>query len=115
MPAGKYDFVIEQGATFTLTLTLTRPNKLPLNLTGYQVKAVLKRPPPDTSRIAVITSTIQNPPSDGKIVLSIPYTETKQMNFINGIYDVVLKAPTGEVVRVLQGKVTFSPEVTSWD
>ena len=115
MPAGKYDFVIEQGTTWTLTLTLTRPNKLPLNLEGYQVKATIKKPLPDITKLATMTATIQDPPSSGKIVLSIPYTETKKFSFINGVYDVLLKAPTGEIIRILQGNVKLSPEVTAWD
>jgi hypothetical protein len=35
MAAGKYNFIIEQGTTFTLELQYKDSNSVPVDLTGY--------------------------------------------------------------------------------
>lgn len=114
MAAGKYDTVIEQGTNWSLTLTLKKPSRLPVDLTGYQVKSTIKKAFTDTEVLATPVSVVLDPPAAGKINLSLDHTVTQSLDFFNGVYDVVVKSPSGKIVRLLQGTVKFSPEVTQW-
>lgn len=114
MAAGKYDTVIEQGTNWSLIISLKKPNKFPFDLTGYQAKASVKKNHQDTEALATPVAVILDPPTDGKIQLTLDYTITQDLIFTNGVYDVVLKAPSGQVIRVVQGSVRFSPQVTEW-
>lgn len=115
MTAGKYETTIELGTNWSLTLSLKRPDKLPIDLTGYQVKSKIRKSYTDPDLIVTPVTTILDPPCDGKINLSLNYTVTRQIRASTGVYDIIAKVPTGQVIRLLQGPVNFSPYVTEWD
>lgn len=107
-----YDLVIEQGATFSLTITLKKPNKLPFDLTGYTGRSQIRKNYAATDVIASFSVAVPSPQKDGKVVMSLTDEQTAALAIISGVYDLELESPTGEVTRVLQGKVVVSPEVT---
>ena len=53
MAAGKYSFVIEQGATFQTELQYVGPNGEPIDLTGYNGRMQIR--PNTTSDIVYLT------------------------------------------------------------
>lgn len=113
MAASIYDLIIEQGATFSLTITLKKPNKLPFDLSGYIGRSQIRKSYAATDVIASFSVAVVSPQKDGKIVMSLTDEQTSSLPSISsGVYDLELESPTGEVTRVLQGKVTISPEVT---
>ena len=116
MSASPYDIIIEQGTTWTLVISLKDPDNLPVDLTGYTAKCQIRKPPPaEDSLLAEPTAVIYDPPTKGVIILKLEADVTSELDFLTGNYDVVLKAGTGEVVRLLAGKATLSPSTTVFE
>ena len=110
MAAGTYNFTIEQGVTFSRLLTL-KENDSVMNLTGYSAASQM-RLSHDTSTVAgTITATITNA-SAGQITLSMTSTATGAIEEGIYVYDIEITASSGAVTRILQGKVTLTPQVT---
>jgi hypothetical protein len=113
---GKLDLLIEQGATFTKSLTLVQSNGSPRDLTGYtarmQIRTALTGPVVlelSTENGGIIIEELA-----GKIHLEITAGQTAALTIRSGVYDLEMVAPgaTPTVTRLLSGKVTVSPEVT---
>ncbi len=115
MTAGSYNITIEQGATFRLQLTLTDGVE-PTPLTGYTGRMQIRQKIMSTDVLYVLTTengglTITE--LEGKIALYISDEDTAAFGFRNAVYDLELEdGGSGEVVRVLQGSIYVSPEVT---
>lgn len=112
MAATVYDITLEQGTTFSLTVLLKKPTKTPFDLSGYIGRSQIRKTHADTNILASFAVSIPSPQKDGKVIMSLTDEQTAALNFIYGVYDLELESPTGEVTRILQGKVTLSPEVT---
>lgn len=126
MAAGNYDILIEQGATFELTLTLKDINAVPINLTGLTFRGKIKQAFTDVAAVANFTFAVQdqnNPATVGKVIVSLPATTTASIvtsakgtvrtNTIM-VYDIESQnVSTGFVTRWLQGQAIISPEVTT--
>lgn len=112
MSASVYDIVIEQGSTFSLTVLLKKPNKIPFDLTGYTGRSQIRKNHADTNVIAAFSVAVASPQKDGKVVMSLTDEQTAALAVISGVYDLELESPTGEVTRIVQGRVVVSPEVT---
>jgi hypothetical protein len=66
----------------------------------------------DTSTVAgTISATVTNA-SAGQITLSMTATATGNMEEGMYVYDIEITAGSGAVTRILQGKVTLTPQVT---
>lgn len=115
MAAGTYDFVLEQGTTHVRTV------RVPLDLTGYTARMQVK---PKHGQPAVISLTTETegltivPSADPLVTPSevrwhIPPEQSSPLTIKRGVYDLELVASDGRVIRLLEGKVTISPEVTT--
>ena len=113
MSAGKYDINIDQGATWSITLTIKQANRLPLNLTGYTGEGMIKKTLDDPTPIASFIVSFPSP-LEGKVSLLIPADVTSTMDFVWGVYDFKITSPepASQVTRVLQGKVLLNKEVS---
>jgi len=116
MTAGTYDITIEQGATFTRTLTWKDENEDAVNLTGYSARLQMRESVEAVDTFIDITS--GNSPDDialggaaGTIIIAISATTTAALTQ-GGVYDLELVSGAGVVTRLLQGNVTLSKEVT---
>lgn len=116
MAAGTYNFTIEQGATFSRTLTWKDGSGNPIDLTGYTAKLELK----DVKGNVIITLTtntgggITLGGSAGTIAVTMTATQTAAFNFSAAHYDLKLTASDGvTVTRLLEGVVNLDDEVTS--
>jgi hypothetical protein len=110
MAAGTYNFTIEQGATFTRLLTL-KENESVMNLAGYSAASQM-RLSHDTSTVAgTITASVTNA-NAGQITLSMTASATGAIEEGIYVYDAEITASSGAVTRILQGKVTLTPQVT---
>lgn len=113
MLAGQLDLVVEQGATFTLSLFYQDDTGAAVDITGRTARMQLRKTD-HTGHIDIELTTengriaIDGP--RGLIALSIAATDTAGMSGA-GVYD--LELVNGALVeRVLQGAYTVSPEVT---
>ena len=114
MAAGTYNITIEQGATFRLHLALTDGTE-PTPLDDYVGRMQLRQKVAAAEVLYALTTengglTIDGPA--GTIDLYISDEDTASFTFKSAVYDLELEDLAGEVVRVLQGTVRLSPEVT---
>jgi hypothetical protein len=112
MPAAKLNLTIEQGTTFEKSLIWRDKNKRPVPLTGYTARMQI-RPSVSSSEVILELST-----ANGRIILgaggSIKFVLTPELTSAlkAGVYDLELTDSLGRVTRLIEGKVTVSPEVT---
>jgi hypothetical protein len=121
MAAGRYDFIIEQGATFgPKQFQYKDSNGDPIDITGYTVRAKIKKRASDPQELLDFTCTIQDA-VNGIFNISLTATQTATLptafsnvaekNLLQCVYDIELV--TGSVViRLVEGIVSISPEVT---
>jgi hypothetical protein len=119
LAAGIYKIIIEKGATKTIQLTYKDALGVPINLTGYQARGSIKQFATDTDVIADFTITIPTP-TNGIILVVLPADALANYSlpgkaydkFLIGTYDIELFKEDGTVIRLLNGYVCFSPEVS---
>ena len=101
---------IDQGATFTTTVTVTDSSGSAVNLSGYSVAAQIRKTFLSASATA-FTASISNA-SSGEITISLTPTQTAALEAGRFVYDVVITASGGTKTRVVEGQVTVNPSVT---
>jgi len=132
MAAGKYNFIIEQGATTDFAVNYTDSNNNPVNLTGYNARMQL-RPTKESTIIYITLSSSLNscytglnlsgsggpianqPPSSGSLGVFISAASSSALDFNKAFYDLEIVSGSGDcaiVTRLLEGTVTLSKEVT---
>lgn len=117
MPAGLYDIVCEQGATFTRPITWKDATGDPVNLTGFSARMQVR--PSTGSATVVLDLTSSNggivfgtPRSSGYFEITVSATNTAALTPGTYVYDLELVAGSNIVTRLLEGKFTIKPEVT---
>lgn len=117
MSAGIYDFKIEQGTSFTLSLVYKDSQGNPVNLTGWCARLVWK----SNSGTEIFTTETTNSnyrfeidEPNGKLVLQFPANTTNNFNFSTAKYDLELQSPDdfysggGKYTsRILSGTITI--------
>jgi tRNA threonylcarbamoyladenosine modification (KEOPS) complex Pcc1 subunit len=112
MPAAKLNLLVEQGATFSKRLVWRDKNKRPVNLSSYTAKMQVRATVASSDVIYELSTangriTLS---SAGVIQLDISAADTSTLKA--GVYDLELTASGGQVYRLVEGKLTVSPEVT---
>lgn len=113
-PAGIYDIVADQGATFQRVLTWKDSNGAAVNLTGYSARMQVRRRPSDGEPLVSLTTQngrITLGGAAGTITLDCPASE---MDFVDGdwVYDLELESGSGVVTRLVMGRFLLRAEVT---
>jgi len=107
-------FEIYQGSTFDETITITQKNTgNPVNLTGYDARMQLrdKRTGEVLIELLSTNSRISVTPLEGKIILSISFSDTT--NLKKGSYDYDLEVFDGtRVDKYLRGTIQVIKEIT---
>lgn len=110
--ATKYNLSIEQGASFYLKLTWKSATNQPINTTGYTGKMQIRNRVGGTILSDMTTENNKiKISSAGVIELKLPASDTNQIK-TNGVYDLQLISPSGEITRFLEGEVKISLAVT---
>ena len=110
MAAGKYNFTLEQGTTFSREITVQDSGSA-MNLTGYTPRMQM-RSTHDSSTIALtFTASVSNA-AQGKIQLSATDTLTSAVEEGIYVYDLEIESSSSGVTRLMEGNVTVTPEVT---
>lgn len=98
MAASKYDFSIEQGTSFKLSLIYKDTDRNPIDLTGWCARIVWKTNTnvtqvfsSENSDYSVYKFIVDEP--NGKLTLLLPSTTTNNFNFTTAKYDLELKSP----------------------
>ena len=128
MSAGKYSFVIEQGATLSFELQYKDGTGQPISLSGYSGRMQI-RPTVDSSEIYLTLSSSINtdgtglnfsgssgqmPINSGSIGVYIASTTSSILNFGQAVYDLEIysNATPPVVTRLIEGNIRLSKEVT---
>lgn len=120
MPASKYDFSIEQGASFKLSLIYKDSNNVPIDITNWCARLIWTTEENATQ----VFSTNNNDHSiykftisgtEGKILLQIPANTTNLFSFSKAKYDLELESPEEmyagggkEIIRLIYGTIKIS-------
>lgn len=126
MPAGRYNIIIEQGATFELELQYKDSNSVAVDLTGYSGRMQIRPSIGSTTSYLCLSSSLEpdgtglnfsgsngtTPPTSGSIGVYISAVSSSLLDFTTAVYD--LEIASGSFVsRLLQGNVQLSKEVTT--
>ena len=121
MAAPVYNTTVERGSTFQLTVTYKDASGTAVNLTGWTFRMQVRHAP--TSDV-ILTSEGGSPTiaidetnkATGVLIFSVTPTNTTAISpstLTTAYYDIeIQKTSTGEVRRILQGKLSISPEIT---
>jgi len=98
MAASKYDFSIEQGTSFKLSLIYKDADGVPINLTGWCARLIWQTATNTTQTFSsnnvdygVYKFIIDYP--NGKITLMLPSSTTNSFNFNTAKYDLEVSSP----------------------
>ena len=102
------NIVIDQGTTFTTTITLTTDDGSAKDLTDYTVSSQIRKSYYTSTYTAFTTTKVD---LAGEITLSLTATQTSALKAGRYVYDLEITS-SEETVRVIEGIVTVTPEVT---
>ena len=124
MAAGKYSFIIEQGATTNFQINWTDESGSAVDLTGYQARMQLRTDynsaplislssslKSDNTGINLSGSNFITPLASGSIGVYISAVSSSALDFGEAFYDLEL-VRGNEVTRLLEGKIKLSKNVT---
>jgi hypothetical protein len=126
MAAGKYSFVIEQGATTKFQINWTDASGSAIDLTGYHARMQIRPSVESDTLFLSLSSSLSDscgtginlsgsngttPLSSGSIGIYISAASSSMLNFGEAYYDLEL-VKNCEVTRLLEGKVKLSKNVT---
>ena len=130
MPAGKYNFVIEQGSTFILDLQYKDSNNVPVDLTDFYGRMQIRPTKASDTVYLTLSSSLNSdgtglnfsgstgnlPPSSGSIGIYIASCTSSLLTFDGeAYYDLEIYSGSGDcpyTVRLIEGQVQISKEVT---
>lgn len=98
------NLVINVGSNFNQTFTLEGVNNSALDLTNYTVSSKMRKWSGSSTYVEFTTS-VPNPPTDGKIILSLTSNVTGSIKPGRYIYDIVISDQSGFKTRVVEGMV----------
>ena len=116
MSAAKYDLRIEQGATYQLRLVWKDSDGQPLDLSPMSARMQIRSTHKAATPIVSLTSSpgggITLNGASGEIDIALSAEQTAGIAQSSGVYDLELVGSDGFVTRLIEGRVTVSPEVT---
>ena len=128
MAAGKYSFVLEQGATTNFEIQYKDANGSAINLSGYSGKMQIKSDYADNNPTTYITlssslkadgtglnfsgSNGSTPTQSGSIGIYISAVSSSLLTFDTAKYDLEIVSG-GTVSRLLEGNIKLSKQITT--
>ena len=131
MAAGRYDFTIEQGATLSFTFDYVDANNNPADLTDYQARMQIRPFIGSSTAYITLSSSLgpggtginmngaegNLPASSGSMGVYISAPSSSRLDWEgSAVYDLEIYSGSGAheyVVRLIEGKVKLSKEVTT--
>ena len=112
MAAGVYNISIEQGSTWELRLEIDSQVGVDKNMTNYTVASKIGKSYYDTSPVSMNFAYIVQQSGIFKIWLTA--TQTALLDPAHEyVYDVEITDAADVVTRIIQGRATVSPGITS--
>jgi hypothetical protein len=126
MAAGKYSFIIEQGATTNFQINWNDESGTAVDLSGYQARMQIRPQVEASTTFLTLSSSLSDscgtginlsgsngitPLASGSIGIYISAVSSSILDFGEAYYDLELMRGC-EVTRLLEGKVKLSKNVT---
>ena len=112
MAAGKYNISIEQGSTWELRLEVDASPGVDKALTGYTIASKIGKSYYDTAAISMTAAFVTQ--NTGIFTIGLSPAQTAALDAAHEyVYDVEITSASGIVTRMLQGRATISPGITS--
>lgn len=106
------EFGMDQGATFSTTITLDDDTtNSSLNITGYTAVCSMRRSYYSANVTANLVCTVTDA-ANGALQLSLAAGNTANITPNRYLFDVKTTSPSGTVTRILEGIITVSPSIT---
>lgn len=117
MPAGRYNFTIEQGASYrTKFIARDKLTKELLDLTGYSARMQARQSiGSPTALLDLDTGSkggLEIVGPDAEVILVLTEAQTAAISVPEMVFDLELVAPDGWVMRLIKGKIKVDFEVT---
>ena len=105
------NIVVRQGATFKVDFECFAVTNNPTNLSGWSVRGQMRKSHANSTKTDL---TVTHDNTGGKITATLTAAQTTALTAGSYVYDIELyNADTPpEVVRVVEGIITVTPEVT---
>jgi hypothetical protein len=100
---------IDQGTTYSLTITVSDQNGDVKDLTDYTVTAQMRKSYYSSTATSFTASA--SSPTDGEVTISLTATQTSALKAGRYVYDIEIESDE-ETLRILEGIVVINPEVT---
>lgn len=112
--AALYNITIEKGATFRKTFVWRDSDGELVDLTSYTARMQIRRTISSATAEVSLTSSsgIVLGGALGTAQVTIEATETADLEFTSGVYDLEFEDSGGFVTRLVEGSVQVKPEVT---
>ena len=102
------NITIDQGTTFSLTITLTNDDGTAKDLSSYAASAQMRKSYYTSTYTAFTTAKVD---LTGELTISLTAAQTTAIKAGRYVYDIEI-ASSAETLRILEGIVTVTPEVT---
>ena len=110
MPAAYTNLYIEQGTTYSTTITLDDVYGNAYNLSNYSISSQIRRSYYSANSSASFNISINA--SQGVIYLNLDAPTTANLTPGRYVYDTTIKDASNTVTRILEGIVEIAPSVT---
>ena len=120
--ASSYNFSVTQGSELSTRLTITNDDS-PVNLSGFNVRGVVKHKYGDTGSLVdlnptIVSGTTGSLYASGFVDIFLSGSQTAALPVAEAKYDIERYVTGSEgqetaVVKMLNGKFTINPEVTT--
>ena len=105
----KANLILDQGSDFSAVIDLTDGNDAIFNLTGYTVTSQMRK---NYASASAIDFAGGHNGTGGQITLTLPSSETSDIEPGRYMYDVEITSSGGNKTRVVEGIVTVTPGIT---
>ena len=111
MPAGYTELFLEQGADFNMSIELDDVSGSSFNLVNFTASSQMRKSYYSSNATATFTVSTGSDPSLGIVNLSMNSSNTANIYPGRYVYDVYVTSSDSRI-RVLEGIVTVTPQVT---
>lgn len=107
--AAKANLIIDQGSTYNITITVLDENSDPVRGDiGLEFRGQIRKHYTSSNSVNFDVSLVSN----GLLSLSLTSTQTTNMVAGRYVYDVEMVDTANNVIRIIEGIATITPEVT---
>jgi hypothetical protein len=109
--SGIYNICCSQGSDYSLTLSVTDNNNVPINLSGYSGLAPIKERFGDSAPLDYMSVSVLVPVS-GIICLSLTRNQTANLPVTQARYELEIYPSSGSATKYLRGYFEIEPELS---